>query len=119
MTTLIEAIRRAIAGHVGLAFDDAPPNRRSYIDQRIERPEWTCNTVTQEDLTDAAQAALTALQESGYVVVPSKANRDLFDAWNEAAWPSGEVIYADEFVGPEAQFDAAYRAMLSAAQGEG
>lgn len=112
MTTLIDVIRRAIAGHVGLAFDDAPPHRRSYIDQRIERPEWTCNTATQEDLTDAAQAALTALQESAYVIVPVEPTTEMLNCV-----AGTDALRLTE--GKQRAERNAYRAMLKAAQGEG
>jgi hypothetical protein len=49
-----------------------------------------------------------------YVIVRREITRKTGDAILGAMWPSGEVIFDDEFDGPEQQLSAGWQAMISA-----
>jgi predicted CoA-binding protein len=65
------------------------------------------------DADAAAQAALTAMAEAGYAVVPVEPTEAMVEAGNNALCDNGvDDIQDDDAL-------AAYRAMISAAQGDG
>lgn len=54
------------------------------------------------------------MADSPYVIVPKRMTREIGGAMLEAMWPSGEVIFGDDFDGPEQQLSAGWHAMCSA-----
>lgn len=89
-TPLIEAIARAIAEGQGDDFDHAHRDKPHWIETRGEAGGRyrDINEPRQPDFLDAAQAALTAITEAGYAVVPTKPDLDtmlgMMKAANEA-----------------------------------
>jgi hypothetical protein len=78
-TALIEAIARAIADGIGDDFDHAHRSKPHWIEARGESGGRyrDINEPRQPDYIDAAQAALTAITEAGYAVVPVAKMDDL------------------------------------------
>lgn len=81
-TPLIEAMARAIADGIGDDFDHAHRDKPHWIETRGESGGRyrDINEPRQPDFIDAAQAALTAITEAGYVVVPKHPGKAILDA---------------------------------------
>jgi len=99
---LIEAMARAIAGHYGPSYDDSPD-----VFKTIHK--YT-NTDTKEDHRDAAQAALQAITDAGFAVVPLEPTDKLIENGQEAYEPNCEYGLDNEDLG------LTYKAMIQAAQ---
>ena len=101
--SITETIARAIADGIGDDFDHAHRNKPHWIETRGESGGRyrAINEPRQPDYIDAAQAAITALTEAGYAILPVEPDVDLLMSMAEhydfAGWPS------------------AYRAMIEAA----
>lgn len=109
---LIEAIARAIAEGQGDDFDHAHRDKPHWIETRGEAGGRyrDINEPRQPDYIDAAQAALTAITEAGYAVVPVEPTEAMVNAVYE---------YVDDAMGVEGSIGTdgsreLFRAMIHA-----
>ena len=58
--TMIERVARAISGHFGPVFDDLPKDRKA---QRLSIRQGDAYCDTQDDMLEAARAAIEAMRE--------------------------------------------------------
>lgn len=94
---LIEAIAKAIKDARALP-GTTPVARLSYVDRR------------------AAQAALTAITEAGFSIVPNEPTEAMIDAGCAAYWPISEFVTGSLTNGERTT--QCYRAMIAAANKE-
>lgn len=108
---VLETMARAIAGDVAHHPWETMAENRSDLRAKIW-DGYDVNEPTREDCRGSAQAALQALLEGGYVVLPAEPTEALYNAFSNAP---GDMDQACQDWGLQALADwnAKYRAMVS------